>query len=753
MCIGHVVERCLKGSKVLTSVLLSSHSTVVLETISGEIRRVTFENEETSFRVVKVELGNRRTLTAVGRFQFVAPGTSVRISGERVRDPQHGEQFRVHSLMPIEPKTLEGIQRYLGSGMIPGIGAKYAERIVATFGLATLSVLDEEPDRLSEVQGIGKARCATIAARWSEQRMQGNLLMLLQSLGISLHLARRIQETYGERAAAVVQTEPYRLAMEMRGIGFRTADAAAAKAGLSKQDPERAQAGVLHVLREWADAGNTCIKREELVRQSTEVLGTDVPLVEAAVDTLWAGERIVVALKPNVTNGVRAEDNPDVALYTLHAAEVRTAEHLLRLLRKECKPLAKVEERIVAFENAQSIELAPEQREALRVAAGNQVSVITGGPGVGKTTIVRGVLALFAESKLSVRLAAPTGRAAKRLTETTGNKAVTLHRLLEYEPQKRGFARCEANPIDADALVVDETSMIDVSLASALLSALESGTRLVLVGDADQLPSVGPGAVLRDVISSDRLPVVKLRQVFRQANRSEIVACAHGILNGQVPRSVTPAADSDLFVIDRRDAQKAAATVVELVSRRIPSRFGFDAIKDIQVLSPMHKGPLGTQRLNQLLQQSLNPEGEAVERRGMLFRQGDRVMQLKNHYEKDVFNGDLGIVVEVDADEQTLVILFDGRQVSYSGAELDSLTHAYASSVHKSQGSEYPAVVIPLMTSHFVMLSRNLIYTAVTRAKQLCVLVGDPKAISLAVDRVTSEQRQTRLAHFLRGGS
>lgn len=722
----------------------------MLETISGEVRRVTFENEETSFRVVKVDVGGRRTVTAVGRFQFVAPGTSVRISGERLHDPQHGEQFRVHSLVPIEPKTLEGIQRYLGSGMIPGIGPKYAQRIVATFGLKTLSVLDEDPGRLAEVQGIGKARSATIAESWNEQRAQGNLLMLLQSLGISLHLARRIQEKFGDRAAQVVQMEPYRLAMEMHGIGFKTADAAASKAGLSKEDPERAQAGVLHVLREWADSGNTCIRRRLLVEQAAAVLEIEAPLVQAGVDALWGSQRIVLE-NPKDPDAARCDD-PFVALYTLHAAESSAAKHVQRLLNSPAAPLVEIKERTQAFEQAQSIELAPEQRRSLMAACTEQALVITGGPGVGKTTIVRGVLALYNQANLKVRLAAPTGRAAKRLTETTGAKAVTLHRLLEFEPQKRGFARTEANPIEADAVIIDEASMIDVALAAALFASLASGTRLVLVGDADQLPSVGPGAVLRDIISSGILKVIELKQVFRQAQRSQIVACAHGILRGEAPASDSAATDSDLFVIERKDADRAVATVVELVCRRIPRRFGFNAARDIQVLCPMHKGPVGTQRFNQLLQQELNPHGDGVERRGVMFRPGDRVLQLKNHYEKDVFNGDLGIVADVEPKAHALVIDFDGRRVNYSGAELDSLTHAYASSVHKSQGSEYPVVVIPLMTSHFVMLSRNLIYTAVTRARKLCVVVGDPRALALAVGRGTTEIRQTQLTRYLQSG-
>lgn len=702
---------------------------------------MTYENEETHFRVLKVEVPGKGVIAAVGKFPFVGPGSHVRLVGDYAKDNKHGEQFRVTSLVVIEPDTVAGIERYLASGIIPGIGPGFAKRIVERFGAQTLAVLDGSPTRLTEVPGLGAARCQEIAARWSEQRATSTLSIILQTHGVGMHLVRRIVEKYGDRATEVVQTQPYRLAMDVRGIGFKTADQLAAGLGLSKEHPDRLRAGVLHCLYQICDAGHSYVPRGSLADTSTEMLQAGLPHVEAAVDALWAAGRILI-------------ENDRVYLPQLRAAEDYVANVVARLTNAECTTLAHVDEAIQTFEQERRIELAEAQRAAVLAAVSHQLLVITGGPGVGKTTIVRAILSVFQYAKHSVALAAPTGRAAKRLTESTGTRAVTLHRLLEYEPRQNQFQRCEDSPLDVDVVIVDEVSMIDIQLCQALLGALHPRTRLVLVGDADQLPSVGPGALLRDVIESQAVRVVRLNAIFRQSNASHIVQNAHRILEGQRPISCERGDDyADFFIVERKDGLKAADTIRDLFVQRIPSGFHLEAKKEVQVLCPMHRGPTGTTNLNGLLQAAVNPHGAALERKGFSFRVGDRVMQLKNDYDRDVYNGDVGFVAEVDATHVTLSVSFDGRKLTYSDAELDALTLAYATSIHKSQGSEYPAIIVPLLTAHFVMLSRNLLYTAVTRARKVCVLVADPKAIDLALSELKREQRATTLADRIRAAT
>lgn len=699
---------------------------------------MTFENEETHFRVLKVDVPGKGVIAAVGKFPFVGPGSHVRLTGEYGNDAKHGPQFRVTSLVVIEPDTVAGIERYLASGIIPGIGPGFAKRIVERFGEQTLAVLDSNPGRLTEVPGLGPARCQEIAARWTEQRATSTLSIILQTHGVGVHLVRRIVEKYGDRATEVVQTQPYRLAMDVRGIGFKTADHLAAGLGLGKDHPDRLRAGVLHCLYQICDAGHLYVPRPSLAETSSQMLQAGLQHVEAAVDALWASGRIVI-------------ERDRAYLPQLHSAEDYVASSLVRLVNATCTPLAHVEKAIGSFEQERNIQLAEAQRDAVLAAASHQLSVITGGPGVGKTTIVRAVLSVFQYAKHSVALAAPTGRAAKRLTESTGTRAVTIHRLLEYEPRLNQFQRCEASPLDVDVVIVDEVSMIDIQLCQALLAALHPRTRLVLVGDADQLPSVGPGALLRDVIESRAVRVVRLNAIFRQSNASYIVQNAHRILVGQRPVSCERGDDSaDFFIVERKDGVKAADTIRDLFVQRIPTSFRLDSKKDVQVLCPMHRGPTGTANLNGYLQAAINPHGAALERKGFSFRVGDRVMQLKNDYDRDVYNGDVGFVAEVNATDVTLTVSFDGRSITYSDAELDALTLAYATSIHKSQGSEYPAIIVPLLTAHFVMLSRNLLYTAVTRARKVCVLVADPKAIDLALSELKREQRATTLAERIR---
>lgn len=712
-------------------------------TLTGEVERVTYENEATSFRVIRlgsVEGGGARRaqLPVVGTFPAVGPGTRVRVTGEFVNDPKHGEQFRVETLMPIAPSTLAGLEKYLGSGLIAGIGPGFAKRIVKTFGLEALSVLDEHPERLSEVTGIGERRVEEIKKTWASQRAISNIMLLLQTHGASPALAARIFKQYGDKAASTLQRFPYRLALDVRGVGFKTADHIARSLGISGDHPERAQAGVMHELGELANQGHVVVPRPLIVERAAAMLEIDQSHVSAALEALWAAERVVV-------------ENGGVYLTWLHAAEVSVAEGLKRLLVSPGAELGGLEAALSAFEQASKIELAPGQRAAVEAAARHKVVVITGGPGVGKTTIVRAVLNVLSRSRLRVKLAAPTGRAAKRLSESTGLEASTLHRLLAFDPRQNSFQLDADNLIEADVVIVDEASMIDVPLGAALIAALPTAARLIIVGDSDQLPSVGPGALLRDLIDSGAVPTVRLNEIFRQAGESRIVLNAHRILHGEMPESIdAEAPNADFFVVPRRTPEEAAELVRELVVTRIPRRFGFDPKRDIQVLTPMHRGPAGTLALNELLQAALNPEGPALESRGQKLRLGDKIMQTKNDYEREAFNGDIGLVTAVDLEGRKLTVRFDNRDVEYDDPSLASLTLAYATSIHKSQGSEYPAVVIPLLTAHFVMLSRNLVYTAVTRAKKLCVLAADPRAIRLALAETRREERMTRLAERLR---
>ena len=709
-------------------------------TVTGEVERVTYENEETGFRVIRIgSVKDRGSIAAVGKFPAVGPGTRVRITGQIVNDPRHGEQLRVETLVPVEPDTLVGLERYLGSGLIPGIGPGFAKRIVEVFKLDTLKVLDETPERLTEVSGLGGRRAEEIRKKWQSQRAISSIMLVLQTHGASPALAARIFQRYGDRAAQIVQRHPYRLALEVKGVGFKTADRIARSLGIAGDHPERAQAGTLHVLESLADQGHVAAPRLGLAEQTAEMLEIDIAHVEAAIDSLWASERVVV-------------EGDLVFSARLHAAEVTVAGLLRRLLESPARALPGLDQALKAFEAVAKVELAPEQRRAIEAAARDKVVVVTGGPGVGKTTIVRAILSVFTSARLTVRLAAPTGRAAKRLSEATRHPASTIHRLLDFDPRLRKFSRNAESPLDADAVIVDEASMIDLELALALLAAIPPAARLVVVGDADQLPSVGPGAVLRDVIDSGAVPTVRLQRIFRQADESRIVANAHAILRGEMPESAdAEAPNADFFVVNRRDAEEAARTVVELVTGRIPRRFKLNPRDDVQVLTPMHRGPAGTIALNAALQAALNPSGPALERRGVSYRAGDKVMQTKNDYERDVYNGDLGVITGVSREDERLTVRFDDREIVYEDAALDVLVLAYATSIHKSQGSEYPAVVVPLLTTHFVMLSRHLLYTAVTRGKKLCVLVADPRALKLALGEVRREERLTRLAERLRG--
>lgn len=713
-------------------------------TIEGTVERVTFENATTSFRVLKIaveradaeKMGPR--VAVVGTFPPVAVGARVRVRGRTVTDQRHGDQLVAESVMELAPSTTKGLERYLGAGVVKGVGPKTAERIVARFGLDALRVLDDEPWKLAQVAGLGDRRATEIAKAWREKKGVREVMVFLQANGATPALAARIFKRYGQDAANVVAREPYRLAREVWGIGFGTADRIALARGIARDAPERVQAGVLQAMNDAVEQGHVFAIEADLCERALALLG-----LEPKHTTLAAG-----AVAGLLAAGHLVREDERIFRADLFAEEKRVAAKLAALARARPKPLEHAEDAIARFEARTKTTLAPEQRQAIQDAARSQVLVITGGPGVGKTTLVRALLSLFDASGLSVRLAAPTGRAAKRMTEATGHEACTLHRLLEFEPQTGGFRRGAALPLEARAIVVDEMSMVDLPMADALLAAVPKDARLVLVGDVDQLPSVGPGAVLRDAIASGVVPCVRLLHVFRQAERSLVVTNAHRINHGEEPLGA-PEGDrsADFFFVERAVPKEACDTVVELVSRRIPQRFALDPVREVQVLVPMHRGEAGAQALNDALQAALNPPagGPTVTRGAHVLRGGDKVMQLHNDYGKEVYNGDIGVITSVDPDGK-LRVRFDEREVAYEGAELDDLTLSYACTVHKSQGSEYPAVVLVLLTSHFVMLSRNLLYTAVTRGKRLVVIVGQRRAVQIALREDRKGERRSHLA-------
>jgi exodeoxyribonuclease V alpha subunit len=715
-------------------------------TLEGTIERVVFSGGDGQFTVARFKVEGAPLVTVVGSLLGVPAGARLRVRGHFETSPRFGEQFRVTSYTEIAPETIEGIRRYLGSGLIKGIGPEFAGRIVARFGIRTLEILDAEPHRIAEVSGIGPVRAQSIMRTWAEQREIRKVMVFLQGYGVSPAFAARIYKRYGGSAIARVRENPYRLAFDVWGIGFLSADRLAAALGIGRDSEVRVEAGVRHALDEAASAGHVFVPRDRLAAHAAALLEVDEALAHAAIDRLGrAGD---VALEPT-------EEGEAVFEAGLYRAERAVAAELLRLLEGPRANLAIDTERALAwYEQASGITLAKQQAEAIRRAISEPVVVVTGGPGVGKTTIVRGIVNILAKKGLTIALAAPTGRAAKRLCEATGQPAATLHRLLEWRPHEGVFGRTAGKPLESDLLVVDEASMIDVRLAADLFGALAGGTRLVLVGDVDQLPSVGPGNVLADIIASGAVPTVRLTEIFRQAAESLIVTNAHRIHDGLLPDLGAPPAEGavadkrDFFFLEEDDPARAAALVRDLVATRLPRRYGLGG-QDIQVLAPMHRGELGAGNLNALLQAALTTGADEIKRGARIFRVGDRVMQMRNDYDKDVFNGDVGQVARLDAEAGELVVRFDDREVIYETDDLDELGLAYAATVHKSQGSEYPAVVVPVHTQHFVMLQRNLLYTAVTRGKRLVVLVGSRKALGLAVRNGDVAARGSRLRHRL----
>ncbi len=720
-----------------------------LESIEGTLERIIYANEENHYTVAQLlPEGRQRTepITITGNLASLNEGETVKALGHWVNHKQFGRQFVVEKFESVLPRTVVGIKKYLGSGLIKGIGDTFADRIVEKFGERTFEVIDTLSARLREVDGIGPERAKRIKEAWAAQKSVRDIMIFLQGHGIGSAHAAKIFKQYGENAIAVVRDNPYRLANDIAGIGFRTADGIASKLGFAKDSIHRLKAGVVHTLERSTDEGHVCLPRERLVEAAGELLESEIAPVENAVELL-------------IVSGDLISEEDYVYLTRLYKSERGVSAKVHELLAAPLTlPSIDLEKALAWVQQKTDVELAAAQQHAIKAALTSKICVITGGPGVGKTTIINSIVKILQAKNCKVLLAAPTGRAAKRMSEATGAPAQTIHRLLKYEPHEGGFSHNERRPLKGDMIIIDETSMLDIPLAYYLLKAIPLTASVVFVGDVDQLPSVGPGNFLRDLIDSDRLPVVRLTEIFRQARNSFIITNAHRINEGLTPVLDSPQ-ESDFFFIAEEQPEKVLATIKTLCAERVPKKFGFDPMRDVQVLTPMHKGLCGSENLNRELQATLNPTGPHVLRFGRTYRVGDRVMQIRNNYDKDVFNGDLGRVKRIDLVEQQVIVEMEnaaapsgasGREIPYEFTDMDEMLPAYAISVHKSQGNEYPCVIVPLLTQHFVLLQRNLLYTAITRGKKLVILVGSKKALAIAVRNNKTGARFSRLRERLR---
>ncbi|HAJ28234.1 MAG TPA: ATP-dependent RecD-like DNA helicase [Syntrophus sp. (in: bacteria)] len=718
--------------------------------LQGQIENVTYFNEETGYTIAKVKVaGNKDLVPCVGNLIRPTPGEVLSMKGEWTNHEKYGRQFKSSFSQTTTPASVHGIQKYLGSGLIKGIGPVMSKRIVAKFGKDTLEIIEHRSERLAEIPGIGEGRIGMIRKAWQDQKEIREVMLFLQTHGVSSGFAAKIFKQYGNDAIGIVQENPYRLAKDIFGIGFLTADKIAGKMGFAKESLVRAEAGILYVLNQLAEQGHVYAPQPFLLEQSQAILGIGADIIEKAVANLVKEQMVSSEERPGL-------DHRAIYLSHFYLAECQAAARLKALIPapKQTRQID-VDKALGWVQEKLAITLAEKQLQAVKAAIESKLMIITGGPGTGKTTIINAIMKIYKTVKTTIFLAAPTGRAAKKMAESTGQEAKTIHRMLEFNFKRGGFQKNENSTLDCDILIVDEASMIDIVLMHYLLKAVPTRATLILVGDVNQLPSVGPGNVLRDIIAAGVAPVVELNEIFRQAKESSIIVNAHRINQGLFPET-KPTTDasgtlSDFYFIQQEDPEKALETILNLVKTRIPMRFKLNPINDIQVLSPMNRGTVGVTNLNTELQQALNPGEGGVSRAGKTFRIHDKVMQIRNNYDKEVFNGDIGRIFHIDAEDQEIKVLFDERLVAYEFADLDELVPAYAVTVHKSQGSEYPAVVIPIMTQHYMMLQRNLIYTAVTRGRKLVVLVGTKKALAIAVKNNKTEQRYSLLRQRLTG--
>lgn len=715
-----------------------------IETLAGILERITFQSEDNGFGIFKIQCkGIRDLVTITGTCAVIHVGEYIEAEGYWFNDKKYGRQFKAHEIKVVQPTSLEGITKYLGSGLIKGIGPAFAKVLVKGFGENIFDIIEQTPERLMELDGIGKKRVDKIVSAWDEQKSVREIMVYLQSHGVGTARATRIYKKYGDEAINTIKANPYTLAKDIHGIGFKTADQLAINVGIPRNSIIRARAGVLHVIQEINSDGHCAIEEDKLVKAASEMLDIHADIIEEAI-----------YLEKEAKNLIPETIKEKECLYInwLYYAEVGVATNIQRLLKvKRRWSIEKIDEAINWVQKQTQLKLSESQTLAVKKAITNKVVCITGGPGVGKTTVVNSIIKII-KTKANVLLCAPTGRAAKRLSESTGLEAKTLHRLLEFDPTTGKFKHDTDNQLKTDLVVIDESSMIDVILMNSLLRAIPDHSSVLIVGDIDQLPSVGAGKVLADIIESNAVPVVKLTEIFRQAATSQIIVNAHKINEGKSPFKTKSNTDTDFFTIHSGSAEDIYDKLIKVVSDKIPKAFGINH-SDIQVLTPMHRGGLGSKSLNIELQRTLNPEPIAsITKFGLTIGVGDKVVQMINNYDKEVFNGDLGFVKSIDHDNTLVTLEFDGKEVEYDFTELDEIDLAYATSIHKSQGSEYPAVVIPIAMQHYMLLQRNLLYTGVTRGKKLVILIGEPRAISMAVRNVKQNDRLTYLSERLQNG-